>query len=76
MEKRVDCLIDFGDINSRIGIDSKFVLDNFKSLQLSESKEDEKKYKKLFEDDVMKNVKKISSDLLLLEKLHLTLLCL
>ena len=60
--KRVDCLIDFGDINSRIGIDSKFVLDNFKSLQLSESKEDIKKYKKLFEDDVMKNVKKISSD--------------
>ena len=60
--KRVDCLIDFGDINSRIGIDSKFVLDNFKSLQLSESDEDIKKYKKLFEDDVMKNVKKISSD--------------
>ena len=60
--KRVDCLIDFGDINSRIGIDSKFVLDNFKSLQLSESEEDIKKYKKLFEDDVMKNVKKISSD--------------
>ena len=43
--KRVDCLIDFGDINSRIGIDSKFVLDNFKSLQLSETKEDIKKYK-------------------------------
>lgn len=60
--KRVDCLIDFGDINSRIGVDSKFVLDNFKSLQDSESKEDVKKYKKLFEDDVMKNVKKISSD--------------
>ena len=60
--KRVDCLIDFGDINSRIGVDSKFVLDNFKSLQLSESKEDVKKYKKLFEDDVMKNVKKISLD--------------
>ena len=60
--KRVDCLIDFGDINSRIGVDSKFVLDNFKSLQESESKEDVKKYKKLFEDDVMKNVKKISSD--------------
>ena len=61
--KRVEeNLIDFGDINSRIGIDSKFVLDNFKSLQLSESKEDKKKYKKLFEDDVMKNVKKISSD--------------
>ncbi len=60
--KRVDCLIDFGEINSRIGIDSKFVLDNFKSFQLSESEEDIKKYKKLFEDDVMKNVKKISSD--------------
>jgi len=60
--KRVDCLIDFGDINSRIGVDSKFVLDNFKSLQLSNSEEDIKKYKKLFEDDVMKNVKKISSD--------------
>ena len=60
--KRVDCLIDFGDINSRIGVDSKFVLDNFKSLQLSKSEEDIKKYKKLFEDDVMKNVKKISSD--------------
>ena len=60
--KRVDCLIDFGDTNSRIGIDSKFILDNFKSLQLSESKEEIKKYKKLFEEDVMKNVKKISSD--------------
>ena len=60
--KRVDCLIDFGDTNSRIGIDSKFILDNFKSLQLSESKEEIKKYKKLFEEDVMKNVKKISTD--------------
>ncbi|RZO85820.1 MAG: DNA recombination protein RmuC [alpha proteobacterium HIMB114] len=60
--KRVDCLIDFGDTNSRIGIDSKFILDNFKFLQLSESKEEIKKYKKLFEEDVMKNVKKISSD--------------
>jgi len=60
--KRVDCLIDFGDANSRIGIDSKFVLDNFKIFKSSESEEEIKKYKKLFEEDVMKNVKKISSD--------------
>ena len=60
--KRVDCLIDFGDTNSRIGIDSKFVLDNFKVFKSSESEEEIKRYKKLFEDDVMKNVKKISSD--------------
>ena len=60
--KRVDCLIDFGDANSRIGIDSKFVLDNFKVFKSSESEEEIKKYKKLFEEDVMKNVKKISSD--------------
>jgi DNA recombination protein RmuC len=60
--KRVDCLIDFGDVNSRIGIDSKFVLDNFKMFKSSESEEEIKKYKKLFEEDVMKNVKKISSD--------------
>ena len=60
--KRVDCLIDFGDANSRIGIDSKFVLDNFKIFKSSESEEEVKKYKKLFEEDVMKNVKKISSD--------------
>ena len=60
--KRVDCLIDFGDANSRIGIDSKFVLDNFKIFKSSESEDEIKKYKKLFEEDVMKNVKKISSD--------------
>ncbi len=60
--KRVDCLIDFGDANSRIAIDSKFVLDNFKIFKSSESEEEIKKYKKLFEEDVMKNVKKISSD--------------
>ena len=60
--KRVDCLIDFGDANSRLGIDSKFVLDNFKVFKSSESEEEIKKYKKLFEEDVMKNVKKISSD--------------
>ena len=60
--KRVDCLIDFGDPNSRIGIDSKFVLDNFKVFKSSESEEEVRKYKKLFEEDVMKNVKKISSD--------------
>ena len=60
--KRVDCLIDFGDANSRLGIDSKFVLDNFKIFKSSESEEEIKKYKKLFEEDVMKNVKKISSD--------------
>ena len=60
--KRVDCLIDFGDANSRLGIDSKFVLDNFKVFKSSESEEEVKKYKKLFEEDVMKNVKKISSD--------------
>jgi len=60
--KRVDCLIDFGDANSRIAIDSKFVLDNFKIFKTSELEEEIKKYKKLFEEDVMKNVKKISSD--------------
>ena len=60
--KRVDCLIDFGDANARLGIDSKFVLDNFKVFKSSESEEEIKKYKKLFEEDVMKNVKKISSD--------------
>jgi len=60
--KRVDCLIDFGDVNSRICIDSKFVLDNFKNYSAAENEEDIKKYKKFFEDDVMKNVKKISDD--------------
>ena len=60
--KRVDCLIDFGDANSRICIDSKFVLENFKNYATAENDEDIKRYKKLFEDDVMKNVKKISED--------------
>ena len=60
--KRVDCLIDFGDANSRICIDSKFVLENFKNYAAAENDEDIKRYKKLFEDDVMKNVKKISED--------------
>ena len=63
--KRVDCLIDFGDINSRIGVDSKFVLDNFKSLQLSESEEDIKKYKKLPKhSDKKKTIKHKKSKLL------------
>ena len=43
--KRVDCLIDFGDHNSRIGVDSKFVLDNFKNFKNSTSDQDIKKYK-------------------------------
>ena len=60
--KRVDCLIDFGDANSRICIYSKFVLENFKNYAAAENDEDIKRYKKLFEDDVMKNVKKISED--------------
>lgn len=60
--KRVDCLIDFGDANSRICIDSKFVLENFKNYVAAENDEEIKKFKKLFEEDVMKNVKKISDD--------------
>ena len=60
--KRVDCLIDFGDANSRICIDSKFVLENFKNYVVAENDEEIKKFKKLFEEDVMKNVKKISED--------------
>lgn len=60
--KRVDCLIDFGDENSRICIDSKFVLENFKNYVAAENDEEIKKFKKLFEEDVMKNVKKISED--------------
>jgi DNA recombination protein RmuC len=60
--KRVDCLIDFGDPNSRICIDSKFVLENFKNYVAAENDEEIKKFKKLFEEDVMKNVKKISED--------------
>ena len=50
--KRVDCLIDFGDANSRICIDSKFVLENFKNYAAAENDEDIKRYKKLFEDDI------------------------
>ena len=46
--KRVDCLIDFGDANSRICIDSKFVLENFKNYAAAENDEDIKRYKKLF----------------------------
>ena len=60
--KRVDCLIDFGDANSRICIDSKLVLENFKNYVAAENDEEIKKFKKLFEEDVMKNVKKISED--------------
>jgi DNA recombination protein RmuC len=60
--KRVDCLIDFGDANSRICIDSKFVLENFKNYVAAENDEEIKRFKKLFEEDVMKNVKKISED--------------
>jgi DNA recombination protein RmuC len=60
--KRVDCLIDFGENNQKIGIDSKFVLDNFKYLRAAKTEEEIKKYKKLFEEDVLNNVKKISSD--------------
>ena len=60
--KRVDCLIDFGDHNSRIGVDSKVCVDNFKILKIQRVIKDIKKYKKLFEIDVLKNVKKISDD--------------
>jgi len=60
--KRVDCLIDLGEDSQKIGIDSKFVLDNFKNLRAAKSDEEVKRYKKLFEDDVLNNIKKISND--------------
>ena len=60
--KRVDCLIDLGENSQKIGIDSKFVLDNYKYLRSAKTEDEIKKYKKLFEDDVANNIKKISSD--------------
>jgi DNA recombination protein RmuC len=60
--KRVDCLIDLGENSQKIGIDSKFVLDNYKYLRAAKTEEEIKKYRKLFEDDVVNNIKKISSD--------------
>ena len=60
--KRVDCLIDLGENSQKIGIDSKFVLDNYKYLRLAKTEEEIKRYKKLFEDDVVNNIKKISND--------------
>ena len=60
--KRVDCLIDLGENSQKIGIDSKFVLDNYKYLRAAKTEEEIRKYKKLFEDDVVNNIKKISSD--------------
>jgi DNA recombination protein RmuC len=60
--KRVDCLIDLGENSQKIGIDSKFVLDNYKYLRSAKTEEEIKKYKKLFEDDVVNNIKKISGD--------------
>ena len=60
--KRVDCLIDLGEDSQKIGIDSKFVLDNFKNLRAAKSDDELKRYRKLFEDDVLNNIKKISND--------------
>ena len=60
--KRVDCLIDLGEDSQKIGIDSKFVLDNFKNLRAAKSDDEIKRYRKLFEDDVLNNIKKISND--------------
>ena len=61
-KKRVDCLIDLGEDSQKIGIDSKFVLDNFKNLRAAKSDDEVKRYRKLFEDDVLNNIKKISND--------------
>ena len=60
--KRVDCLIDLGEDSQKIGIDSKFVLDNFKNLRAAKSDDEVKRFRKLFEDDVLNNIKKISND--------------
>jgi DNA recombination protein RmuC len=60
--KRVDCLIDLGENSQKIGIDSKFVLDNYKYLRSAKTDAEIKRYKKLFEDDVVNNIKKISND--------------
>jgi DNA recombination protein RmuC len=60
--KRVDCLIDLGENSQKIGIDSKFVLDNYKYLRAAKTEEEIKRFKKLFEDDVVNNIKKISND--------------
>ena len=50
--KRVDCLIDLGEDSQKIGIDSKFVLDNFKNLRAAKSDDEVKRYRKLFEDSL------------------------
>ena len=60
--RRVDCLIDLGEDSQKIGIDSKFVLDNFKNLRAAKSDDEVKRFRKLFEDDVLNNIKKISND--------------
>lgn len=60
--KRVDCLLDFGDKGDRLPINSKFIVDNFKKFKSSTNPEDERRFKRLFEEDVIKNVKKISED--------------
>ena len=41
--KRVDCLIDLGENSQKIGIDSKFVLDNYKYLRSAKTEEEIKR---------------------------------
>jgi phage/plasmid-associated DNA primase len=58
--KRVDCLIDLGENSQKIGIDSKFVLDNYKYLRSAKTEDEIKKYNDYCEENT-KNSKDLKS---------------
>ena len=58
--KRVDCLLNFGSTNEKIGIDSKFVWDNYEKYKQESDENIKKGLLREFEKDVNNHIKAIS----------------
>ena len=58
--KRVDFLLNFGSVNERVSIDSKFTWEDFKKMQEIEDTSLKKQYAKNFSDNINKHINAVS----------------
>lgn len=58
--KRVDFLLNFGSVNERVSIDSKFTWEDFKKMQEIEDSSLKKQYAKNFSDNINKHINAVS----------------
>ena len=58
--KRVDFLLNFGSIDERVSIDSKFTWEDFKKMQETEDSSQKKQYAKNFAENINKHINAVS----------------